>query len=245
MASSPAKPPPSSSSEPQPQPQTATLATDQYNNTNPLIHTIALGVTPLALLALALPPRRLDLRAVTLGGVAIWGTNQLTHDYSGKSFAQRFSSRMASMTGVELPEKAKATQARLREEKERRERLRALREEMTRSGAVTAKGEGLEGWSEEQKRALFEAYVREQREGAPVRGKDGSKEKGVLERIWMGDAAPDWKEKREQREREALQEGGGGYWGLITEQIAEVWKGGRKSEGDDPKEKTSGETKER
>ncbi|KAJ8128850.1 hypothetical protein O1611_g4779 [Lasiodiplodia mahajangana] len=78
-----------------------------------------------------------------------------------------------------------------------------------------------------------------------MRRQEGAKtEKGILQRIWMGDAEPDWKEKREQKEREALQEGGGGYWGLITEQIAEVWNGGRKSGGDASKEKTGGDVKE-
>ncbi|KAI0446681.1 hypothetical protein F4803DRAFT_477931 [Xylaria telfairii] len=240
MASPPSAPTiPPSSSQSQSQPQTNSPSNDQYNNKNPMIHTVALGVTPLALLALFLPPRRFDLRATTLGGVAIWGTNQLAHDYTGKSFAQRFSSRMASLAGTELPEKAKATQARLREEKERREKLRALREEMIRSGAAPAKGEGLEGWSEDQKRALLAAYERLRREElqqGPRAG--GEKEKGVLEKIWMGDAEPDWKEKRDRREKEALQEGGGGYWGLITDQIAEVWSGKKSDQGDVSRGKT-------
>ncbi|KAH8162124.1 hypothetical protein CIB48_g6127 [Xylaria polymorpha] len=187
----------------QSQPQTNSPTGDQYNNKNPMIHTVALGVTPLALLALFLPPRRLDLRAMMLGGVATWGTNQLAHDYTEKSFVQRFSSRMASLMGTELPEKAKATQTRLREEKERREKLRALREDMIRSGAAPPKGEGLEGWTEDQKRALLTAYERQRREeqqhGLRV---DVGKEKGILEKLWMGDAAPDWKEKRDQREKE-------------------------------------------
>lgn len=229
--SAPTIPPPSSSPAPQSQPRSsASPVVDRYNNTNPLVHTVALGVTPLALLALCLPPRRLDLRATMLGGVALWGTNQLAHDYSGKSFAQRFSSRMATLSGTELPEKARETQARLREEKERRERLRALRDQMVKSGAAPAGG--LERWSGEQKRALLEAYEREQREGGQEQG-----EKGILEKIWMGDAKPDWKETRGRKEKEALKEGGGGYWGLITDQIAEVWSG-KKDEGDVSKENT-------
>lgn len=185
-----------------------------------------------------------------LGAVALWGTNRLTYDYTGKSSVQRFSSRMGLLAGTELPEKAKATQARLREDKERREKLRALREEMIRSGAVTAKGEGLVGWSDEQKRTLLEAYEKQRREGQqggqtpPVEG-GGKTEQNLIGKIWMGDASPDWKEKREQKEREALQEGGGGYWGLITDQIAEVWNGGKKDEGNAPKEKTDGDAKGR
>ncbi|KAI0198990.1 hypothetical protein F4808DRAFT_433751 [Astrocystis sublimbata] len=205
---------------------------------NPLIHTVALGVTPLSIIALFLPPRRMDLRTVLLGGVAVWGTNQLAHDYSGQSFAQRFNSRMASVTGSELPEKARATQARLREEKERRQKLRALRDEMVNSGVVKATGDGLEGWTEQQKRALLEAYERQRREeqqGSADVEKTGAR--GVLGKVWMGDAPPDWKEKRDQKEKEALQEGGGGYIGLIMDQIGEVWSGSKPNEGDASKQK--------
>jgi hypothetical protein len=178
-----------------------------------------------------------------LGGVALWGTNQLTHDYSGRSFAQRFSSRMALLSGTELPEKAKATQTRLREDKERRAKLRALQAEMVRSGAVRGvQADGsLEGWTDEQKRILLEAYERQRRDERD--GKDAvkreNKDKGVLEKIWMGDAAPDWKEQRDQKEKEALQEGGVGYLGLITEQIAEVFGRGKKDEKTDDDTKRS------
>lgn len=199
-------------------------------------------MTPLALLGLCLPPRRLDLRATILGGVALWGTNQLTHDYSGKSFTERFSARMASLTGSELPEKARATQARLREEKELRTKLRALRDEMVRSGNGRAGAvAGPEGMNDEEKKVLVELLRKQLREEAEQAGQGNeTAERGLLGKIWMGDAEPDWKEKRIQRERAALREGGGGYWGLISDQIAEVWSGGKKNEGDGSKEKTDG-----
>ncbi|KAK5631194.1 hypothetical protein RRF57_006909 [Xylaria bambusicola] len=233
----------STSNSPSPaqsQPQTSPSSVDQYNNTNPFVHNVALGVTPLALLGLCLPPRRLDVRAVILGGVAIWGTNQLVHDYSGKSFAQRFSSRVALLSGTELPEKAKATQARLREEKERSQRLRVLRDEMIKSGDAPA---ALDTWTDTHKRALLAAYERERRGEKNTARKEKEGDKGILEKIWMGDAPPDWKEVRDRREKEALQEGGGGYLGLITDQIAEVWRGKKKDEGDDSKERTGEDVK--
>ncbi|KAI8633057.1 hypothetical protein F5Y19DRAFT_286721 [Xylariaceae sp. FL1651] len=234
----PSSPPPSSS-QPQPQMQTQPppqqqlqqqqqqAAAAKYNNTHPVVHAVALGVTPLALLALCLPPRRVDLRAAMLGGVALWGTNQLTHDFSGRSFAQRFSGRMAALSGTELPAQAKVAQARIREEKERRARLRAsLQEQEQKDGG---------SWTDERKRVFLEAYERqknsqsEDQDGSKAKEGEEKKKKGVLEKIWMGDADPDWKEKRDQKEKEALQEGGGGYWGLITDQIAEVWGGGKKT----------------
>jgi hypothetical protein len=184
----------------------------------------------------------MDLRAVMLGGVALWGTNQLTHDYSGQSFTQRFSARAATMSGVELPsEKAKQISAQLREDKERRARVAALRDELVRSGTfgeIKVGEDGVERWTDEQKRLFREAYEKLRKDGGLSSGatttvRNGGKEetgKGVLEKIWMGNAEPNWKEKRDQREKEALQEGGIGYWGLITEQIAEVWGGGAKKD---------------
>lgn len=158
---------------------------------------------------------------------------------------------------MEMPDKARAAQGKLREEKERREKLRVLREEMVRKGDAPAPkgkvgggsgGDVYEGWTDAQKRALLEAYERERRGvgeskgGKKEMGKEmEKKEMGWLQRLWLGDADPDWKEKRDQKEREALQEGGVGYWGLITEQISEVWNGEKKEEsakgktGDDVK----------
>ncbi|KAI0157705.1 hypothetical protein GGR57DRAFT_460690 [Xylariaceae sp. FL1272] len=208
--------PTSTPTSPQPGAPTAPISqpppVDQYNNPNPLIHTIALIVTPLSLIGLFLPPRRLDLRAVTLGGVTLWGTNQLTHDYSGKSFSTRFNTRMNSTFGTELPEKAQATQARLREQKERRAELRFIQEELSRNGG------SIDMLSDAQKRALHSAWVEKQKE-------QKRENMGVLERVWQGDADENWREQRDRREAEALKEGGGGYLGLITDQISEVLSG--------------------
>ncbi|KAI0381867.1 hypothetical protein F5Y04DRAFT_61352 [Hypomontagnella monticulosa] len=187
----------------QPQPQTQVQSSTTSTPTNPFIHNVALGVTPIALFALFLPPRRLDMRAVILGGVTLWGTNQLVHDYSGTSSVQRFQQRLSRMSPDYLPEKARETQARIRAERARRAQMQ-----------IPGQGEGL---SEEQRRML------EKEKG----------DKGILEKVWMGDSEADWKEKRDRREKEALSEGGGGYWGLIVDQISEVWSGGKKKDGEE------------
>ncbi|KAI1449951.1 hypothetical protein F5Y02DRAFT_167580 [Annulohypoxylon stygium] len=209
----------SSSSTPQLPPQPAAAApperpVDQYNNTNPFIHNVALGVTPIALFALFLPPRRLDFRFLILGGVTVWGTNQLVHDYTGTSTLSRFGRRIVAMSGTELPEKAKETQLRLR--LERAERARKALE------GQGVKSVGDVGVSEAQKKVLEELE----------RKKIEEEERSLLKRVWMGDSPDDWKEKRDQREKEALSEGGGGYWGLIVDQISEVWSGGKKDVGE-------------
>jgi hypothetical protein len=102
-----------------------------------------------------------------------------------------------------LPPKAKEMQARLREEKLRRE-------DAANGGIedVRRKGEELSRLREQE---------RVQKE----------KERGLLEKVWMGNEGDDWKEKRDRREREALEEGKG-YWDLIKEQIWDVWSSGEK-----------------
>ncbi|KAI2781542.1 hypothetical protein F4815DRAFT_498629 [Daldinia loculata] len=210
MASSPSQP--QSAAPPQPT-STSTPTPTPQPPTNPFVHNVALGVTPIALFALFLPPRRLDLRAIILGGVALWGTNQLVADYSGTSSLRRMTQRLEKMSGAELPEKAKEMQARLRAERARRAQ---------------------EGLTEEQKRMLEE----HRRKGEGGKEKEKEKGRGLLERVWMGDSGEDWKAKRDQREKEALSEGGGGYWSLIADQVSEVWnQGKKKKDGDEEKEK--------
>jgi hypothetical protein len=102
-----------------------------------------------------------------------------------------------------LPPKAKEMQTRLREEKLRRE-------EAAIGGIedIRRKGEELSRLREQE---------RVQKE----------KERGLLEKVWMGNEGDDWKEQRDRREREALEEGKG-YWDLIKEQIWDVWSSGEK-----------------
>jgi hypothetical protein len=116
---------------------------------------------------------------------------------------ERFGNRLERLSGSELPPKAKEMQTRLREEKLRRE-------EAAIGGIedVRRKGEELSRLREQE---------RVQKE----------KERGLLEKVWMGNEGDDWKEKRDRREREALEEGKG-YWDLIKEQIWDVWSSSEK-----------------
>ena len=60
---------------------------------------------------------------------------------------------------------------------------------------------------------------------AEIRRKD-EEAKGVLEKMWLGGEGEDWKKKRDEREKEALEDGRG-YGGLIMDQIWEVWSWGK------------------
>lgn len=60
-------------------------------------------------------------------------------------------------------------------------------------------------------------------------------DRSVLNKIWMGGEDEDWKRKRDEKEKEALEDGRG-YGGLIMDQIWEVWNWGKK-EAEELKEK--------
>jgi hypothetical protein len=198
---------------------------------NPLLHNLALGVTPLAALALALPPRRFDLRSVALGGTAMWGVFQLKYDYTGQSTLHRImspsspSSSSSSGGGMyDLPPAALETQRRIREEKERRQRIRDL--------DARFRAQGVADETERKHRILAELEAQRRAQAAAggddKAGDEASGGKGTLESIWMGDADANWKETRAEKEREALGEGGIGIWGLIVEQVSDVFSRGEK-----------------
>ncbi|KAI4867236.1 hypothetical protein F4820DRAFT_212991 [Hypoxylon rubiginosum] len=202
-----------------------------YHGTSPFVHNVALGVTPIALLALFLPPRRLDLRLGILGGVALWGTNQLARDYTGTSTLHRIGRRLGALVpSGDLPDRAKETRDRLRVERANKLlQQQQLQQQLRQQEAAGSLPEEQRRLVEEQRRKL--ARLKEEEE----------EERGILERVWMGDSGEDWKEKRDRREKEALSEGGGGYWGLITDQISEVWNmGKKKDEGEGEKREKGG-----
>lgn len=100
---------------------------------------------------------------------------------------------------VFLPPKALEVQKRLQEEQVQRAARKAASE-----GKVVDMG------------VLEEVRRMEERE----------KEKGLLEKVWMGGESEDWKAKRDERERKALEEGKG-YGDLIMDQIWDVWNWGQ------------------
>lgn len=54
--------------------------------------------------------------------------------------------------------------------------------------------------------------------------KEAAKERGLFKKLWLGDEGEDWKEKRMEEDRKALEEGKG-ISGIIMDQISEVFSG--------------------
>ncbi|RMJ23729.1 hypothetical protein PHISP_05409 [Aspergillus sp. HF37] len=54
-------------------------------------------------------------------------------------------------------------------------------------------------------------------------------DKGLAQRVWMGNETEDWKERRLQEEQKVLSEGKG-YWDLIMRYISDAWSGGKQDQ---------------
>lgn len=95
-----------------------------------LLHNAALAGAVLCPIIMLMPPRRLDWRFAILGAGFSMSTSQLAYDYTGRSIHQRIGDRVSAAFSSDLPEAAKETQRRLREERMRK--LGLSEEEMRR-----------------------------------------------------------------------------------------------------------------
>jgi hypothetical protein len=186
-----------------------------------LVHNVAFGALIVCPVLALLPPRKMDVYTLMLLFGTGFGANQLTREYSGRSIIQHASMRMQSFSSSsELPEKARIMQERLRVEKA--ERNRRMEESL--------RGE-LKGSEPAVESKILTALT-----GRTAGEKDDKKDSlSLVDKIWMGSEGPNWKQKRDQREREALEQGKG-YGDLIGEQIMEVWNWGKSGTEDIKKE---------
>ena len=104
-------------------------------------------------------------------------------------------------------------QAQLRAEKEAKALRQRRYEDSLSAAAMGAGGEAAE------KSAVLEQLRRKAAEEKEEKSR-------LIDRIWLGQEDKNWKEKRDQREREYLADGRG-YGALIMDQIWEVWTWGK------------------
>lgn len=174
-----------------------------------MIHAIALGAAIACPIIALLPPRKMDIYTYALMAGTALGANQLVHERTGTSLVNRIPSLFSNPLRAELPPKAMVIQERLRAEREGLEE-RAGRER------------GEEG---RPRRGVLGEMAAKEKEREKEREGEGEVQ-GALEKLWMGGEKPDWKERRDQREKEAIAQGKG-YGDLIMEQIWDVWSWGR------------------
>ncbi|KAF8848208.1 hypothetical protein BDZ45DRAFT_291936 [Acephala macrosclerotiorum] len=171
----------------------------------------ALFVCPIVIL---IPPRKLDIYTLALLGGTFYGANNCSKEWTGVSMLQRIQNRVNAFEDSGLPPKALEMQKRLKEEKEWRDRQ------------MNGFGKSLEGKEGKEVKAGELRGVLAEVEKKRVQEEKEREERGILEKLWMGQEGEDWKAKRDQREKEALEEGRG-YGGLIMDQIWEVWNWGK------------------
>ncbi|KAL2119464.1 hypothetical protein VTJ04DRAFT_6425 [Mycothermus thermophilus] len=211
-----------SSPDPPPQlPPTSPPTDPPLPERDPILHNSALVLAVLAPVALVLPSRggktKSTLQNALLGGTAFWAFNQLAHDYTGKSITARSRERWGALLGFD--KKTKEGEGAQEEEKQKK-----------KAGWFS----DLPTETARRNRELMEAERRrraeaEGREYVPKHSGEDNKV-GWWKRVWMGGEKEDWKERRLEEERKAL-EAGKGYGDLIVEQIKEVLGKGEKKEG--------------
>ncbi|MBE3048259.1 hypothetical protein IMZ48_38295 [Candidatus Bathyarchaeota archaeon] len=109
-----------------------------------LINYTWMAIAVAAPIAMLMPPRRMDSRFLILSGAFSLSTDQLLKEYTGKGVYGRFQSRVESLTPSGLPERAKETQRRLREERAAVEA--GLSDEERKALEERRKPGGLRGW---------------------------------------------------------------------------------------------------
>lgn len=164
----------------------------------------AIGFVVASPVLIALPPRKLDNLTVLLTGAFLISANHLTREYTGRSIVERIDDRISRSKS---PMAAITDPLPSERAHEIQAQLRAARDAQLKSNNLV---------SDE-----IERLKRQQQQ-----------EKGAVERIWMGDEKPGWKERRLEEERKALEEGKG-YGDLIMEHIWDVWNWGKKSSDQD------------
>ncbi|KAA8568974.1 hypothetical protein EYC84_007946 [Monilinia fructicola] len=165
--------------------------------TTPLLHNASLAALIVCPIVMLLPPRKMDVYTFALMTTTFIGGNHLAY---------------------EVIRKAKETQRKIREAQEKKR--------MEESGKFS--GKMIEFQHQGAKReGVLEALEKRSAGESTANKVEEERKESVLEKIWLGGEGKDWKEKRDQKEKEAL-EAGKGYGDLIMEQIWEVWNGGKK-----------------
>lgn len=159
---SPPTPPGASQQQQQDQPQkTPSFDQLQFHGTHPVFHYTAMGVAGLALLGIALPPRTWGIRSTLLSSSFFLSSNQLAHDYTGRSFVYRWAERaekVEAAVNAETDDSRRIKEA-IRLEKARRraalpEEERAKLELQDRAKDNKSKGSWLKEMDEKEKQAL-------------------------------------------------------------------------------------------
>lgn len=169
-----------------------------------ILHNVSLGALIVCPIIILLPPRKFDIYTIALLTGTALGGNQILQERTGRSLVTRWQETLQKTSTGSLPPKALETQEAIRRERAAQHEEKLRRERY----AVDGQKDGVLGEIERRKE------------------EEKEKARNLLEKVWMGSEGEDWKSKRDQREKEALEDGRG-YGGLIMDQIWEVWNWGK------------------
>ncbi|KAF7504884.1 hypothetical protein GJ744_001605 [Endocarpon pusillum] len=200
-----------SKTQPQPQPQAEPPdLTPAYRTFQ---HYTALGFLFGAPVLIALPPRKLDFYTFALGSSWALSANHL---YKERQREKRQRSPFGGLQQQHAPEISDENV----EGGGKKTRYEMVQEQLRREKRDRRLLERRPDGKEEEERG----------DGRPLSGI----QKG-LEKVWMGNEKPGWKERRLAEEQEKISQGEG-YGGMIMDQIWEVWNWG-KEKGEDLEKK--------
>lgn len=196
----------SSSAPSPPSPPSSTTAIDSSRAQAQLIHTVSIACVVLCPVILALPPRKLDVYSVALVSSTLVGGNQLAQEYTGRSILTRIKEVGAPQPRrITIPAPDNAIHHSLTS----RVSGSTIGREADRSNA--------EPFGESKTNLTTRILVEVQKK------KSEEEHKSVLSETR---GKSQWKKERDDREKEALEEGKG-YGDMISEQIWEVWNWGK------------------
>lgn len=197
-------------------PPSSTASNDSSHAQAQLIHAVSIACVVLCPVILALPPRKLDVYSVALVSSTLVGGNQLAHEYTGRSILTRIKEVGAPQSRrIPIPASDNAID-------------HSLASRVT--GSMTGRESdrrNAEPFGEPKSNLTTRILAEVQK------SKSEEEHNGVLSQTRE---KSQWKKERDEREKEALEEGKG-YADMISEQIWEVWNWGKDKTIDDTQER--------
>ncbi|KAL4871108.1 hypothetical protein BDV12DRAFT_194754 [Aspergillus spectabilis] len=196
--------------QPPTQPPTQSTLPDRAADFKRIKDNLAIAFLITSPILLAIPPRRLNPASVFHISAFTISANHVTGQKTGRSILDRIEDRISSKSRHNPAPSflGGGDTGGLPTEK-----AREIHEKIREAREARLKDEGL---SREEKEVL--------------RARQGQ-ERGVVERVWMGNETGGWKERRLREEQKALDEGKG-YGDLIKEHIWDVWTWGESRKDD-------------
>lgn len=191
-------------------------ALQKATNVAILKRNLAIGLLVTCPILIALPPRKLDVYTFCLAGTTFISLNHLQKHTTGRSFLNRLGINDEGTISERIKEGANAGAG---------GGLPTERARLYRQMLKEKKEAEMAGRTWTPPKSMDDVKSSEEKE----------KEKGVITGLLMGNAPDDWKERRDRKEREALERGDG--IGTLIQDYFQEAMGYKKDDEDEEDEK--------